>query len=308
MHRVAILVLVIFLVSSISAPALASNVSVTVNSEQVHARVALSLVQNVTVLPNVSTSIDSNSGTNISTVFTQALRKVNPSASPSNLDIGVASTNKGLNLTLTLDVLGVSRRNGDILSVNMTWLPFDVNSDLRAQDFSFNTIGSRYMRSEVVYYANASRTVGLPNATITGVTFFVNGTSVGPPAAQNYIGNFTTLNFGLLNPDLSQWNRTYTLTNNTTTWRYFPPELLNFDMRIQRQNVTTDYVATYGYNATISVPGVGRAEGSGILINVGTGQIEWVMAAVVILAFISALTVQALFRARKKRLARFQRK
>jgi hypothetical protein len=207
-----------------------------------------------------------------------------------------------------MDVVGVSQRNGDILTANMTWLPFDVNSDLRAQNLSFNMIGSHYFRSAVAYYANASRFVSLPNATITGATFFANGTSIGPPAAENYVGNFTTLRFDLLDPNVGGWNRTYTLTNDTTTWRYFPSQLLKFDMRIERKNVTTDYVAKYGYDAVISVPGVGRAQGDVILVDVGTGQMEWAMAAIVIVAVISAIGVQTLFRNRKRRVAKFQKK
>ena len=290
------------------APVWASNVAVTVEGQQVHAKFALSLVQNVTALPYVTATVGSGSEPNVTVAFTHALRSANPSASPSNLMLEINSTKRSLDLTGTMDVVGVSQRKGDILSVNMTWMPFDVNSDLRAQNFSFNTVGSRYLRSVVAYYANASRFVGRPNATITGVTFFENSTSVGAPVAEDYVGNFTTLNFDSLNPDLSQWNRTYALTNNTTTWRFFPSQLLNFDMRIQRKNVTTDYVATYGYSATISVPGVGRAQGRIVLVEVGTGQIEWVMAAIVILAVLSAIGVQLLFRSRKKKLARFQRK
>jgi hypothetical protein len=190
----------------------------------------------------------------------------------------------------------------------MTWLPFAVASDLRAQNFSFNRVGNRYLRPVVTYYANASRFVGLPNATITGVTFFVNGTSVGPTAAQDYVGNFTTLNFGELTPTLSAWNRTYTVSNNTTTWRYFPSKLLNFDMRIERRNVTADYIATYGYNVTISVPGVGRALGTTVFVDVGTGHTEWVMAVIVILAFLSTIVVQLRYRSKKKQLAKFQKR
>jgi hypothetical protein len=289
------------------APTSAANVTVTVEGQQIHATFALSLVQNVTTLPNVATTIYSTSDSNVAAAFEQALRNTYPSASPSNLSIGLATTQRGLNLTCNLDILGVSQRNGDILSVNMTWLPFVVHQDLQAQNFSFNTIGSRYLRPVVTDYANASRFVGLPNATITGVTFFVNGTSIGPPAAQDYVGNFTTLNFGSLTPNLGQWNRTYTLSNNTTTWRYFPSKLLNFDMRIQRKNATTDYVATYGYNATISVPGVGRAQGRVLLVGVGTGQTEWVMAAIVILAFVSTIAVQLRYRSRR-RVVKLQRK
>jgi hypothetical protein len=290
------------------APAAASNVTVTVGAQQVHAKFALSLVQNVTTLPNVTTTIYPDSDPNVSTAFTQALRNATPSASPENLRLDITSTRRSLNLTCTMDILGVSQRNGDILSVNMTWLQFDVNSDVRAQNFSFNTVGNRYFRSVVAYYANASRFVSHPNATITGVTFFSNGTSIGPPAAEDYVGNFTTLRFDSLNPDLSQWNRTYTLTNNTTTWRYFPSQLLNFDMRVQRKNITSDYVATYGYNATITDPGVGRAQGRILLADVGTGQTEWVMAAIVILAVVSAVGIQVVYRSRKKKLAKPQRR
>jgi hypothetical protein len=288
-------------------PAYASNVTVTVVGQQVHAAMALSLVQNITTLPQLTTSVDAGSDANISAAFSQALKNANPSASPSNLLIGLTSEEKSLNLACTMDVVGVSQRTGDIVSTNMTWLSFNVGSDIRAQNFSFNTIGKRYFRSVVVYYGNASRFVGRPNATITGVTFYVNGTSVGAPAAEDYVGNFTTLNFASINTNVAQWNRTYTLNNDTTTWRYFPAQFLNFDMRIERKNVTTDYIATYGYNVAISVSGVGRAQENVLLTDVGTGETEWTMAAVVILAFVAAVSVQILL-SKKKRLARFQRK
>ena len=306
MRRIAILILATFLLSSIFPSISASKVTVAVQGQQVQANLTLSLVQNVTALPKVETTIGADA--NASAAFTQALRSADPAASASNLSIGVLSTGKELNLTCTFNVSGVSQLNGDILSVNMTWLPFAVKSDMLAQNFSFNTVGIKYLRSIVTHYANASRFVGLPNATITGVTFFVNGTSIGPPAAQDYIGNFTTLNFSPLNPNIEQWNRTYTLNNDTTTWRYFPPKSLNFDMRIERRNVTMDYTATYGYNATISVPGVGRAEGSVVLVGVGGGHTEWAMAAIVILAIVSTVFIQLRYTNSKKRITKFQRK
>jgi hypothetical protein len=190
----------------------------------------------------------------------------------------------------------------------MSWLAFDVASDLRAENFSFNTVGSRYMRPVVTYYANASRFLGRPNAVITGVTFFVNKTSIAPTPALDYIGNFTMLDFSSLNPTLDQWNRTYTLTNNTTSWRYSPPPRLDFDMQIERRNVTTDYTASYGYNATISVLGVGRQQGHILLLDVGTGVTEWAMTAIVILVVVSAIGIQLRFRSKKKKVAKFQRR
>ena len=308
MRPIAILILAVFLVSSIFVPASASQVTISVDAQHVHALYSLSLVQNITSLPSLTTNIDSASEPSVSAAFANALRAAYPPASASNFTLGVTTDGRNLNLTCTMDVVGVSQRNGDTLTANMTWLPFDVNSDLRVQNFSFNTVGSRYFKSVVAYYANASRFVSLPNSTITGVTFFVNGTSIGPPAAVNYAGNFTTLKFDSLNPYVGGWNRTFTLTNNTTTFRYFPSQLLSLDMRIQRKSVTTDYVARYGYVAAISVPGVGRAQGNVILVDVGTGEIEWAMAAIVVVAVLSAIGVQILFRKSKRRIAKFQKK
>ena len=308
MRRIAIVTLAIFLMSAFYVPASASNITVNIQGQQVHTSISLSLVQNITALPNMTTTVDSAAQPNLSAAFDQGLSRANPNAASSGLTVQITSTKTSLNLTCTMDVAGVSQRNGDIVSVNMTWLAFNVTSDLRAENLSYNTIGSRYFRPVVAYYANASRFVGRPNATIAGVTFFVNGTSFNPTQAQDYADNFTMINFSGLTPTLDQWNRTYTLTNNTTTWRYSPPQLFNFDMRIQRKNMTADYVANYGYSAMISVSGLSRAQGHTILVNVGTGEMEWAMAAIVILAVFSAITVQVLYRNRRKRLGKFQRR
>ena len=308
MRPIAIVTLAIFIMSAFYVPASASNITVSIQGQQVHTSISLSLVQNITALPNITTTVDSASQSNLSAAFDQGLNRVNPNAVSSGLSVGITSTKGSLNLTCTMDVSGVSQRNGDIVSVNMTWLAFNVTSDLRAENLSYNTIGSSYFRPVVAYYANASRFVGRPNSTIGGVTFFVNGTSLNPTQAQNYAGNLTMIDFSGLSPMLDQWNRTYTLTNNTTIWRYSPPQLFSFDMRIQRKNVTADYVANYGYSAMISVSGLSRAQGHTILIDVGTGKIQWVMAAIVILAVFSAITVQIFYRNRRKRLGKFQRR
>ncbi len=294
--------------SALFVPASAYNVTVNIQGQQVHTSISLSLTQNITALPILTATLDSSSQPNLSTAFDQGLSQADPNAVTSGLSVGVSSTKASLNLTCAMDVSGIAKRNGNIVSVNMTWLAFNVTSDLRAGNLSYNTIGSRYFAPIIAYYANASRLVGRPNSTIGGVTFFVNGTSFNPTQTQNYVDNFTMLKFGSLRPSLDQWNRTYTLSNNTTTWRYSPPQLFNFDMRIQRNNVTTSYAAQYAYNAIISVSGLSRAKGHVILVDVGTGDLEWVMAAIVVVAVLSAVSVQVFYARRKKRLGKFQRR
>ena len=78
----------------------------------------------------------------------------------------------------------------------MTWRRFNVSTDLRSGNFSYNTVGSVYLRPVVDYYVNASKFENNPNATIKGVNFFLNQTRVVAGSAEaNNVGNFTMLDF-----------------------------------------------------------------------------------------------------------------
>ncbi len=190
----------------------------------------------------------------------------------------------------------------------MGWKTFNVSSDLRAGNLSYNFVGLRYFRPVAAFYSNASRFIGRPNQTIAGVSFFVNKTSVGGPTAENYVGNFTMLDFTALNLPLESWSRTYSLSNNTTTWRYTPPQSLDFSIQVQQFNTTSILSASFGYSAEVTVPGIAHAKGNTLSLDVGTGQKEWVMASIVTAAIVLAIVMQLLFRARKKKYVKFGRR
>lgn len=47
------------------------------------------------------------------------------------------------------------------------------------------------------------------------------------------------------------------------------------------------------------MPGLGRATGNTVLVDVGAGQKEWIMAGIVVLAIVFAVAAQLLFRAQE---------
>lgn len=300
MRPAAILILFVIMASLFVLPAYASNVRITVENQQVQARLSLSLQQNITQLPVQSDTLSMATNDELSSAFTKALTNASSGAAPAGLTLNLDSAEMWLNISATMTVSGVSVRNGDVLSANMTWKDFDISSDLRAGNLSYNTVGKQYLRPVAAFYSNASRFVGRPNSTITGVNFFVNGTSVNGPVAENYLGNFTVFDFRALSVPIEDWTRTYTLNNNTTTWRYTPPQLLNISIGVQRLNVTTSFFARYGYGAEITVQGIARAHGDTLLLDVGKGQKEWVMAGLVALTIVLAIVTQLSFRAKKK--------
>lgn len=283
-------------------PASATDITVTVENQQVKAKFVLSLQQNMTQLPNQTSTLDIASDSKLSSAFTEALRAKNPSAIPSSLTLNLASKGKWLNITTGLTLSGVTEKQGDILTVDMAWKSFNVSADLQAGNLSYNALGKKYFLPVTAFYANASRLVGQPNATINGVSFFVNKTSVNGETAKNYVGNFTVFDFRALNASLDQWPRNYTLSNNTTTWQFFPASpQLDLQIEYQQMNHTTSLFANYGYNAELTVSGLARATGNTVFLDVGTGQKEMIMVGVVIATLVLAVFTQFLYRARKRK-------
>lgn len=301
MRTAAIIILTMITASMFLVPAHASQISVAVENGQVKETLVLSLKQNVTNLPQQTSTLSLSSDPNLSSAFAGALKATNTSAVPSDLTVNLAASAAGLNITTVMTISGVTGRNGDVLSVDMGWKAFSVQPDVRAGNLSYNTFGSRYLRPVTAFYANESRLVGRPNATTTGVNFFINQTTVSSPVAENYVGNFSLFDFSGLKVPVEGWLRNYTLSNDSTTWQYTPPQPFDFAINVQRLNQTSEFFARYSYKAEITVPGLARAHGDIILLDVGSGRRELVMLGIVVLAVALAIVAQLMFRSRRKK-------
>jgi len=291
--------------STIIAPARAADITINVGKDKISAMFFLSVHQNMTSFPNETTPLTASP--DLQTALASALRLKEKSAVLSDLDVTLNSNSNWLNITAGMSISGVSSREGDLSAVNMTWRAFNVSADLRAGNLSYNTIGRVYLRPVVDFYDNASKFVTNPNATIKAVTFFVNGTlSVVGSTAANQVGNFTVLDFRSLGAPLDRWERTYALSNNTTTWRYNPTALLDASIRAQEFNNTYSVFAKYAFGADIVVKGLARTFGDKLLVDIGTGQAESLMSALVIFTVALAVAVHLVYRRSKKavRLAR----
>jgi hypothetical protein len=301
LRATAIIILLMVLGSIFVVPAHASAVTFDVGKDQVHVKMVLSLHQNMTTLPNQTSTLALSQDPKTSTSFNQALGKLEPSASLSNASLEIVTSNDWLNLTLTTDVAGVIDQHGDVAAVNMTWKSFHVTADLRDGNLSYNAVGSRYFRPRAEFYANASKFENNPNATIKAVNFFVNGTEgVTGDVAANTMGNITLLDFRPLNIPIDQWTRTYNLTKNTTNWTYIPVTTFGASITAQESNKTMRFFTDYSYDAEVTVPGLARASGDSLLIDIGSGAKEWVMAGIVVLALALLIVVQALYRSKRK--------
>ena len=306
MRIIAIMIILLVIPPIFVAPVSGANIMMRLQNENVQTRMSLFFYQNVTTFPKQVTTI-TRSDVSFNS-FSQAIKALVKNATVSDLTINLNSVNNWLNLSITLSVSGAAERHGDVSSVIMSWKAFNVPADLQTGNLTYNFVGRRYFRPVYLYYASVSQFVSRPNATITGVSFFVNDTeSVSATTATNNAGNVTLLDFRPLSLSLDRWARAYNLLNNTTTWRYTPPPLIANSIRIKQGNNTKQFVSRYSYDAEIIVPGLARAAGDTLQVDVSGGGKEWVMAGIVMLAIISVVVTQILFRS-KKRLDRIGRK
>jgi hypothetical protein len=308
LRLVAVTIVLLIVVSVIGSPVSAADITIAIDKEQVHARIGLSLYQNMTIFPSEAVTLEGSRDPDLSSAIQDALKATNSSASFSTLSLSIASSASWLNLTLSMNLTGVSERRGDVVYANASWKDFRAQGDLRAGNLSYNTIGSEYLRPVLDFYENASRFEQNPNATVKAVTFFVNGTeSVQGSVAANQVGNFTLLDFTYLSSPVEQWNREYSLSNNTTTWRYKPPISLNASVRIQELNKTFTIVSRYGFDAEITMTGLAVAQGNTLRVDVGNGNMEWIMSAIIVIGIALTIAVQMMFR-RKRRTVRLGRR
>ena len=301
MRFAAVFLLGLVLGSMLLVPASAADIMISFDRQTLQTRMHLAVHQNMTKFGNQSVTFDATQDPTLAAAFTDALKKVDSNAGYSALRITVWSNTTWLNLTVAMSLTGVSDRRGDIAAVNTTFRAFNVSADLRVGNFSYNTVGKEYFRPVSDFYVNASKFENDPNATIRAITFFVNETqSVPGPDAANYVGNFTVLDFRALDVPLDEWQRTFDLGNNTTTWSYTPPVQLGAEIRASELNQSLTRFATYAYSAAVVVPGLAQAEGNIVRVDVGSGQKEWIMVAVVVVLLALAVVVQFTYRAKKK--------
>lgn len=296
-----ILIFIVVFGSMCIVPVHASDVTISIRNGAIESKIVLSFHQNMTQFPEAGVKLDGLTDTSLMSNFTAALRRLDALAEVTQVTVAVASNTTWLNVTASMSVAAVATHEGDMVNATTAWKSFHVDADMRAGNLSYNAVGRRYLRPVFDFYINATRFVGRPNATITGVSFFDNATSISGPQAGNEAGNITLFDFRPLNATLDQWTTKYNLENNTTTWRYSPPPMLMSSIKITRGNETSRISANYAYDAEIIVTGLARSKGDYVLLDVGSGQNELIMAAIVILTIAIAAWTQLLYRGKRKR-------
>jgi hypothetical protein len=309
MHRRTALTICLMAVLTLSwstATAHGSSVSYTIHDGKVSVDLSLDFYQNATAMPSVNEVFTGAAAQNLTSAIQESLMSEATGTSVNSLSGDLRSSKDWINATIHFDVTGIASQKGSLLNVNCSWIRFKVSSDLRIENVSYNRIGAAYIRPAFETYVNFD-TPPL-NKTIEDVAYLSGAMPLPPVEAVQRAGNTTLLDFTNLAPHVEDWRMTYNLTQGSTTWAYNPGPAAEMNMTVTpRAGKSFSMYASYTYNATISVEGVGQAHADVISTEVSGGHESVLMLVIVIATFILAVFASWVYRSRRKQLPRRRR-
>lgn len=238
-----------------------SSVKVGIEKNLIEFRAVIALKQNVTTIGELEAPLSGDALLALNGSLSKALQEKAPEATIHNLEAYVAASKGWFNVTLKFNVEGVTRVKGNKLLVDCAWKNFRVEEDLEADGVKFNKVGEAYLGPAIEKYENAS-----------GVRFWLNEThSVAPEEAIAVVKEFSMLDFREFSAPLDGWNKTYSITERRTFFRYDAPPRLNFNLTVMGANGSVAYLAKVDSEAEVSAPSYARAEGDVITVNLGEG-------------------------------------
>lgn len=281
----------------------ASSINYAIHDGKASVELSLHFFQNMTAMPTLNEPLTDVAAQSLTSAIQESLRSRVSNITVSSLSGELRSSRDWINSTIRFEVDGVASRSGSLLNVNCSWIRFKVPSDLRVGNLSYNRIGAAYIRPAFEKYANFDRPP--LNETIETVAYEFGAEEVSPAVAMERAGNTTLLDFSYIAPPVQEWKMTYNLTKAATTWAYTAVPVAETKMTITpRGEAPFAADASYAYNATLSVDGLGQAHGDTITTDVSSGFEPLLMLAVVIATFVVAIAASWIYRSRRKQLPR----
>ncbi len=241
----------------------ASNIEVGIDDGEVTVIIESKLFQNITKFPEIDTDIAGSELEKAQSAFVEALKKEtqNP-LEISSLSIYVKSSDYWLNVSASFELDGVSSLNNEVISTDLSWMPFKIQSDLKVGNLSYNLVGEEYLRPAIYDIANQSVT-SHEMANQSNVNFFSPYyTPITTSMALNIAGNVSTFDLKPVSTNFTSWHKYFDKNSFTTSWNF--PVRKTLELRIQTINENTSDIregaAFYSFtetSATISIPGHG---------------------------------------------------
>jgi hypothetical protein len=283
--------LIILVIGSNLNYASGSSLEVEIDDGETKVLIESILYQNITKFSEIDTNILGSELNMAKSAFEDALNvQARKPLKISSLSIYVKSNDSWLNVSTTFELDGVSSVENDVISTDLSWIPFKVISDLKVGDLSYNLVGEEYLRPAIYELANQSAP-GHELANQSNVNFFSPFyTPITTLMAMNIAGNVSTFDLGQISTNLTSWKKYFDENSFTTSWNL--PSRTTLDLRVQitsenasdsalAQTAATFYSYTDTY-ATVTIPGHGVIVEDSVIYENSSGRYSIIMLTAII--------------------------
>ena len=268
----------------------ASGSSLEVEIDEGEAMVLIEsiLYQNITKFQEMDTNISGSELSMAKSAFEDALNvQAQKPLKISSLSIYVKSNDSWLNVSATFELEGISSSENEVISTDLSWIPFKVISDLKVGNLSYNLVGEEYLRPAIYELANQSDS-SHELANQSNVNFFSPFyTPITTSMAMNIAGNVSTFDLGQMSTNFTSWNKFFDENSFTTSWNL--PSRTILDLRVQITSENASDVRTgatfYGYTdsyATVSILGHGVIVDHSVIYENSSSRYSIIMLTVII--------------------------
>ena len=205
----------------------------------------------------------------------------------SSLSIYVRSNDSWLNVSTIVDLDGISSSENEVISTDLSWIPFKVISDLKVGNLSYNLVGEEYLRPAIYELANQSEP-GHELANQSNVNFFSPFyTPITASMAMNVAGNVSTFDLGQISTNFTSWSKYFNENSFTTSWNLPSRTILDLRVQITSENASDarTEAAFYSYTdayATVSIPGHGIIVDHSVIYENSSSRYSIIMLTIII--------------------------
>jgi len=258
-----------------------SSLEVEIDDGEAKVLIESILYQNITKFPETDTNISGSELNIAKSAFEDALNvQARKPLKISSLSIYVKSSDSWINVSTTFELDGVSYSENEVISTDLSWIPFKIISDLKVGNLSYNLVGEEYLRPTIYILSNQS-----------GVNFFSPFyTPITTPMAMNIAGNVSTFNFEQFSTNFTSWSKYFDEKSFTTSWNLPTRTILDLRVQIIDENATGvgTEAAFYSYTdayVTVSIPGHGVIVDHSVICENSSSRYSIIMLTVISVLF-----------------------
>jgi hypothetical protein len=278
---IATVVIILICLSSVAHPAEGASIEIKVMDRYLIVKIESKIFQNMTAMPETNIHVTGVDLKQAEQALKNSMLKNYPASEISNISIKITSNNVWLNLTTQFILEGVTKIERDVKRVDLNWIPFKVEEDLRANNISYNLVGQRYLQPFIRSFSNES-----------GVKYYSPiYTPVDSKLAANIAGNITSIDLTGIESKVSSWVREFDTDSKTTIWKTVVGKLVDLRAEVKSGNISRNFYCYTESNAQITINGYGVAIDDTLLVEtINNTQATLMLAAIIGLASVTSAT------------------